>query len=190
MKIGISNRHLHLTQETYEKLFKEPLEVAKKLKQMGEFASNQFVTLKTEKGQLEHVRVVGPFRKYNQVEISQSDAYLLGMHPPVRKSGDLSGASDIIVVGPMGEIKLEQACILAERHIHINTKDQEKYQVKDGQIVQVKIPGERSAILDAHIKVSDNGVLEFHIDRDEANALLINNDTEVTMIIEKKENEK
>lgn len=183
VKVGISNRHLHLTKEVYEKLFDEPLEIVTKLTQINEFASDKFVTIKTEKASIPKVRIVGPLRLYNQVEISQSDAYLLGLTPPVRKSGDLKGALDITIKGPKGEVKLQEACILAERHVHINTKDQKKYNVKDGQIVQIKVPGDRSAILDAHIKISDNGALAFHIDRDEGNAFLLKNNDEVTMIL-------
>ncbi|MCI8467621.1 MAG: propanediol utilization protein [Bacilli bacterium] len=179
--VGISNKHVHLTKETYQQLFDEPLEIEKNLSQIGEFASNQFVDLKTSSNLLKKVRIVGPFRSYNQVEICKSDAYLLGLNPPVRKSGDLKNAETITVVGPKGEITLEQACILAERHVHMNTKDLKKYQVKDNDLVQIKIDGPRSALLDAYIKSSENGVLELHLDRDEANALLLEKNAEVTV---------
>ena len=85
------------------------------------------------------------------------------------------------MVGPKGEITLEQACILAERHVHMNTKDLKKYQVKDNDLVQIKIDGPRSALLDAYIKSSENGVIELHLDRDEANALLLEKNAEVTV---------
>lgn len=184
IKIGVSNRHVHLTKETYERLFHEPMEKIRDLHQIGEFASNRKVTLKSEKGLIENVRVVGPIREYDQVEISKSDAYLLGLNPPIRKSGDIKNSEDIILVGEKGKVNLKSVCILAERHVHINTKDCEKYGVQDNDLVKVKVDGERSAILDAHIKASDNGFFEMHIDRDEANALLLNNDDEVTLIIE------
>lgn len=183
IQVGVSNRHVHLTKSTYEQLFDEPLEVVSHLNQIGEFASNQFVTLKTEKSTIEKVRVVGPFRTYNQVEISNSDAYILGLNPPVRKSGDIKDSEDITLVGSKGEIMLKSVCILAERHVHVNTKDCEKLGVTDNQKVQIKVSGDRSALLDAKIKASDNGYLEMHIDRDEANALLLKNGDEVTLII-------
>ncbi len=183
IKVGISNRHVHLTKETYKKLFDEELTKAKDLHQIGEFASNQFVTLKTEKNIIERVRIVGPFRNYNQVEICNSDAYVLGLNPPVRKSGEIASSEDITLIGPKGEVDLKSVCILAERHVHLNTKDKEKYQVEDEQPIKVHIPGNRSAILDAHIKLSDNGYLELHIDRDEANALLLHDGDEVTIEI-------
>ncbi len=183
IKVGISNHHVHLTKETYDLLFNEPLEKIKPLHQLGEFASNQFVTLKTEKNKIENVRIVGPFRTYNQVEILKSDAYLLGLNPPVRKSGDIKNSENITLVGPKGEIYLENVCIISERHVHINSKEQEKYQVSDEQMVQVEVPGDRSALIDAHIKISDTGYYELHLDRDEANAFLLQDGDELTLKI-------
>lgn len=184
VNVGISHHHVHLTKETYETLFNEPIQIDKELHQIGEFASKEFVALKGPKGLLKKVRVVGPFRHYNQVEISKSDAYFLGLNPPVRKSGDTKNSEDIIVIGPNGQVFLKSSCILAERHVHINTKDQEKYGVLDGELVKVRVEGPRSATLDAHVKVSENGFFEFHIDRDEGNALLLENGDEGTLIIE------
>ncbi len=184
VKIGISNRHVHLTKETYELLFNEPLTIKKEIHQIGEFASNQVVTLKTEQGIIENVRIVGPFRDYNQVEICNSDAHQLGLNPPVRKSGDIKNSENITLVGPKGEIYLESVCILAQRHIHINSKDQEKYHVKDDDVVKVLVRKNRTALLDTHIKISENGYFEMHIDRDEANAFLLKNEENVTLIID------
>lgn len=185
--VGISNKHVHLTKETYDALFDEPLEKVKDLNQIGEFASNQFVDLKTEKNTIEHVRIVGPFRTYNQVEICNSDAYFLGINPPVRKSGDLNNSESISVIGPKGQIDLTNACIIAQRHVHMNTKDLESFHLKDNDFVKIKIDGPRSAILDANIKASNNGYLELHIDRDEANALLLQGKEKVTLITESEE---
>lgn len=184
IKVGISNRHVHLTKETYEQLFAEELTKARELNQIGEFASNQFVTLKTEKNTIERVRIVGPFRNYNQVEICNSDAYILGLNPPVRKSGEIKDSEDITLIGPKGEVYLKSVCILAERHVHLNTNEKNKYQVEDEQPVKINISGNRSAILDAHVKISDNGYFELHIDRDEANALLLHDGDEVILEIE------
>lgn len=184
VKVGISNRHVHLTKETYEQLFDEPLTIKKEIHQIGEFASNQCVLIKTEQGILENVRIVGPFRSYNQVEISKSDAIKLGINPPVRKSGDLKNSEHVTIIGPKGEIYLENVCILSQRHIHMNTNEQKKYGLQDGQIVKVFIPGPRQAFLDTFIKISENGYFEIHIDRDEANAFLLNNEDEVTLIID------
>ncbi|MCI8575018.1 MAG: propanediol utilization protein [Bacilli bacterium] len=183
ISVGISNKHVHLTRETYEQLFDKPLEKVKDLNQIGEFSSNQFVDLKTSFGQIKNVRIVGPFRSYNQVEIGKSDAHLLNLNPPVRKSGDLKDAESITIIGPKKEITLNNACIMAKRHVHINTLDLDKFHLKDGDTVQIHIPGPRSALLDAEIKASDNGYFEVHLDRDEANALLIESGAEVTLVI-------
>jgi putative phosphotransacetylase len=185
VSVGISNRHVHLTKETYQQLFDEPLEIVKELNQVGEFASNQFVSLKSPNGTIEKVRIVGPFRNYNQVEILKSDAYQLKLNPPVRKSGDLKNAETITIVGPKKEITLENVCIIAQRHVHLNVFDLEKFNVKDNDLVKIKVEGDRSAILDAYIKASANGVFELHIDRDEANALLLQENEKVTLMIGK-----
>ncbi len=180
--IAVSNKHVHLTKETYETLFDQPLEIDRNLSQVGEFASKQFVTLKTEKNQIEHVRIVGPFRSYNQVEICSSDAYLLGINPPIRRSGDIQDASPITIIGPKGQVTTE-ACILAQRHIHMNEEEAKKYGLKDKQEVQVQIDGSRGGLVKAKIKTSPNAKMEMHIDRDEANAFCIKNGEEGTLII-------
>ncbi len=183
VKVGISNRHVHLTSEVYNQLFTAPLTKKRDLTQIGDFAANETLTLKTEKGMIENARIIGPFRSYNQIEISKSDARKLGLCPPVRKSGDLENSETITLVGEKGELTLHNACILAERHIHINPRDAKEWNVEDGDIVQVRIDGDRSGVLDAHVKVSEKGVLAFHIDTDEANAVLLNNDEEVEVLL-------
>lgn len=183
VKVGVSNRHVHLTNEVYNLLFDTPMTKKKDLTQIGDFATNQTVTLKTEKGLLENVRIIGPCRSYNQVEIARSDARKLGLHPPVRKSGDLENSETITIIGEKGSVTLENVCILAERHLHMSTKEAEALGVIDEQKVQVKVEGDKACILFAYIKVSNNGVLAFHIDTDDANATGLNNDDEVEVII-------
>lgn len=182
-KIGISNRHVHITKEIYEQLFDTPLEKDRNINQIGEFASTSFITIKTPTNKIENVRIVGPFRDYVQVEISATDAYYLKINPPVRKSGDLKDSETITLIGPKKEIEIKNSCIIAQRHIHVNTQDAKKLKVEDDQKVQVKIKGDRSGIIDAFIKISDNGYFEMHVDRDEANAFLLKNNDEVTIII-------
>lgn len=183
IKVGVSNHHVHLNKETYNQLFEEEIEIDRNLHQIGEFAAKQFVSLKTEKGVIERVRVVGPLRNYNQVEISNSDAYRLGLNPPVRKSGDIKNSENITIIGPKGEVFLESVCILAERHVHLNVKEQKELNVKDEQEVKIIVDGPRSAILSARFKVSENGYQELHLDLDEANALLLKEGDEVTIEI-------
>jgi len=176
VSIGVSNRHVHLTEEDLKTLFGEnyELEVDKEMTQPGQFASKAFVDLKTEKNTINHVRVVGPIREYTQVEISKTDSYFLGLNPPVRDSGDLDGSESITLVGPIGEIKIEKGCIIANRHIHITPKQLEMYNLKDKKVVDVKLDGEKGGIIsDVHLKVQDEAFFELHLDTDDANAHLV-----------------
>lgn len=172
INIRVSNRHVHLTKETYEKLFDEELEIKRNLNQVGEFASNQVLTLKNGDKTIENVRICGPFRKYNQIELSKKDARILGMDLPVRRSGDLENTPEIVLETPKGRI-MTNGAIIANRHIHMTPEDANKYGVVNKQKVGVKILGEKGAILDAEIKISDNGYYEAHFDTDDANACLI-----------------
>lgn len=182
ISIGVSARHVHLTKEVYEMLFDEPLTKEKDLKQVGEFASAQKLTLVNGDKELVGVRVLGPFRTYNQVEISHKDAMSLKVNPPVRASGDLNGACEITLKTDKGSVTLN-ACILAQRHVHMNNEMAQKLGVSDKQKVQIKIDGERSGIIDAFIKISENAVFEAHVDTDDANAFLLGAEGKGTLII-------
>ena len=178
-KIAISNRHIHLTKEIYEKLFDEPLSMKKPISQIGEFASNQTLTIKGPKGMIEKVRVMGPHRDYNQVEVSKSDAYILGLEPPVRESGDLEDSETITLITPKNEITLENVCILAERHVHMNDKMAEELGLKNDDLVKLIINNDKGGEMEAFVKIKSNGFFEIHIDRDDANAFLLKTGDEV-----------
>ena len=178
----ISNRHVHLTKEVYEMLFDEEISKRNDLNQIGEFASNQTLTLKNGDKEIKNVRVLGPFREYNQVELSKRDARSLGLNPPVRRSGELDGAEKITLITDKASLEIKGA-IISERHIHINTKEAYKYGVVDKQLVKIKVDGEKSGSMDAYVKVSDNGFYELHIDTDDANAFLLLDNDKVTMIV-------
>ena len=178
-KIAISNRHIHLTKEIYEKLFDEPLSMKKPISQIGEFASNQTLTIKGPKGMIEKVRVMGPHRDYNQVEVSKSDAYILGLEPPVRESGDLEDSETITLITPKNEITLENVCILAERHVHMNDKMAEELGLKNDDLVKLIIDNDKGGEMEAFVKIKSNGFFEIHIDRDDANAFLLKTGDEV-----------
>jgi len=178
----ISNRHVHLTKEIYEMLFDEEMTKRNDLNQIGEFASNQVVTLKNGDKEIKNVRVLGPFREYNQIEISKKDARCLGVNPPVRRSGDLADSLEITLVTEKNSINVK-GLIIANRHIHMTSDDAEKYGVEDKQKVQIRIPGDKSGIMDAEVKISDTGYFELHIDTDDANAFLIEDNDKVTMIV-------
>ncbi len=178
VQIGISNRHVHLTKEHLNILFGEgfELEKVKDLNQPGQFVSNSKVTIKTEKGMFEGVRVVGPVREYTQVEISKTDAFKLGINPPVRDSGDIIGSSPITIIGPCGIVDLEYGCIIADRHIHITPKQMEMYGFNGLEKVNVMLKGEKGGIIcNVRLKVSEASYFELHLDTDDANAHLVNN---------------
>ncbi len=183
IKVGVSNRHVHLTEDIYNQIFSVPMSKRNNLHQIGEFASNQVVTIKTEKAEINNIRVLGPFRKYNQVEISRTDAYTLGLNPPVRRSGELEKSETVTIIGDKGSIVLENACIIADRHVHMNPEMAQDLEVSDNQLVKIVVKGDKACILDAHIKISDNGYYELHLDFDDANACGLKNDDEVEMII-------
>jgi putative phosphotransacetylase len=183
VRVGVSNRHVHLNEETYNKLFSASLEKVRDLSQLGEFVSDKMVSIKTDKGIIENVRVLGPLRSYNQVEISRTDAYKLGLNPPVRRSGVLSDSETVEIIGEAGSVGVKNCCILAERHIHMNSEVASNLGVVDGELVRVIVPGDKACILFAHIKVSDNGVYELHIDFDDANSCGLKNGDEVEIII-------
>ena len=135
--VGVSARHVHLTQEHVEQLFGKGYQLTKKKELMGgQFASNEQVTIVgTKLRAIENVRILGPVRRRSQVEVSQTDAVKLGVAAPVRESGKTKGSAPIAIVGPKGAIYLEEGCIVAKRHIHMNPADEQKADVKDGEIV-------------------------------------------------------
>ena len=179
IKVSISNRHVHLTKEVYEELFNKEMVKDFEISQNNEYASTDYVTLKTKDGEIPHVRVMGPCRSYNQVEISASDAHILGLNPPVRKSGDLANSESLYVVANNREVFLPSCCILSQAHLHLNPSEAKKLNVVDDEIIDVVIDKERKGIIKAFVKVKDNGVMDLHLDRDEANAFLLKNGDEV-----------
>ena len=167
--IGVSARHVHLTQEHVETLFGPGYQLTKKKDLMGgQFASNETVTIIGLKLRaIENVRVLGPVRSATQVEVSATDAIKLGMNVPVRMSGDIAGSAPIAIVGPKGAIYLKEGCIVAMRHIHMSPSDARAAGVKNGDIVSVKADNERGTIFNqVAIRVDDSFTLEMHIDTD------------------------
>ncbi len=189
IKVGVSNRHIHICEEDFRFFFLDEVFSSKKeLSQDGEFASNFVLSIKTPKNVIDNVRIVGPFRDKTQVEISVTDAYFLGISPNVRMSGDLSDACDIILCNGEKELLVKKACIIANRHIHVNTNMQDELGLHKGDIVSVKVDGLRGGIFDnVIVKAKDNYNLELHLDTDEANAMLLKNGDEVEIIMDKGE---
>ncbi len=159
-------------------MFGDNYELEKKndLNQPLQFASTALVTLKTSKSKIDNVRVLGPVRNYTQVEISKTDAYKLGLNPPIRNSGDLESSSPITIVGPNGSIDISEGCIIATRHIHILPSQVKLYGLEGVEKVSVKINGEKGGIItNVYLKVSDDSYFELHLDTDDANAHLVKN---------------
>ena len=172
--VETSARHIHLTKEAVEVLYGAGAEltVKKMLSQPGQFATgNAKITLVGPKGSLA-VSVLGPTRPVNQVELSFSDARALGLAGvPVRESGDVANTPGVKLVGPCGELEIDNGVIIAKRHIHMRPEEAEALGVTNGQIVKVRVNSARSLIFDDVVcRVSDKFALAMHIDTDECNA--------------------
>ncbi len=173
-EVEASGRHVHLEQAHIEALFGKnyQLTIAKYLSQPGQYAAKERVTVIGPKGVLHNVVILGPARKASQVEVSKTDALILGVKVPVRESGELENTPGIVLANGNKSVCLEQGLIVAKRHVHVSEKDAERLQVMQGEIVKVHVTGaERSLIFDeVVIRVSDKFVTTMHIDYDEANA--------------------
>lgn len=184
--VGISARHIHLTQEHVEKLFGKGYQLTKKKELMGgQFASNEQCTIVGLKLRaIENVRILGPVRPSSQVEISATDARTLGIKAPTRQSGDTAGSAPIALVGPKGAIYLEEGCIVAARHIHMCPEDAAAAGLKDNDFVTVRMGNERGALLDnVKVRVHETFTTEMHIDTDEANACQVKQDELAAIIL-------
>lgn len=183
--VGVSNRHIHLSQEDLEKLFGVGYKLSrmKDMKQPGQFAAKETVTIQGKKGKFEGVRILGPVRKETQVEISISDSFKLGVKPPIRESGKLDGTPGIKIIGPKGTIIKNKGVIVAGRHIHMPKFIADIRGYKDGEIVKVETSGERKVVLyNVLLRVGSNMAKEIHLDMDEANAAGLKNDDYVKII--------
>ncbi|CAG7624255.1 phosphate propanoyltransferase [Paenibacillus allorhizosphaerae] len=171
--VGVSARHIHLSEEHIAKLFGSgyELSVLKDLSQPGQFAAKETVAVIGPRGQFDKVRILGPARGKSQLEVSRTDAFTLGITPPVRESGNIAGTPGIKVVGPAGEMELAEGVIVAARHIHFHTDDAAKWGIADKQRLSVRVEGERALVFENVVaRVSDQFALDMHIDTDEANA--------------------
>ena len=173
--VETSARHVHVTQETLEKLFGEgyQLTVKKELSQPGQYASNERVTVVGPKKEIANVSILGPCRKLNQVELSATDARSIGIDAPIRESGDVAGSGACTLVGPAGKVELSEGVIVAKRHIHMTEKDAETFGVKNGEIVNVLVEnanGRKTIFVATVIRVSNSYALAMHVDTDESNA--------------------
>jgi len=173
--VEISARHVHLSKEDLYTLFGEGYELTNKreLSQPGQFLTEEKVTLVGPKREIANVSILGPVRPATQVELSATDARSIGIDAPIRESGDVAASGACKIVGPKGEVEISEGVIVAKRHIHLTPADAEELNVKDKDIVWVKVQTpERSAILgDVVVRVSDKFARAMHIDTDESNAI-------------------
>lgn len=189
IKTGVSNRHLHLSAADIESLFGKGHELTpvKDLGQPGQFACDEKVILVGPKGAITGVRVLGPARKATQIEVSRTDSFTLGIKPPIKDSGDHTDTPGLTIVGPKGTVVLNSGVMLAKRHIHMTPEDALVFGVKDKDIVMVyaKGAGTRKVVFDdVLVRVHSSYALEFHVDVDEANAAILNNDDPVYIVEE------
>lgn len=166
-----SGRHVHITKAQAQVLFGHELTEKRPLSQPGQFLANERLTVAGPKGVLENVAVLGPERSEGQVEISLTDGRVLGIAPPVRLSGDVSGSPGATLMGPMGKVELSQGVIAAQRHIHLTPQTAARFGVKDKQTVRLQTYTTRPVVFeDTVVRVSDKFDDFVHLDYDEANA--------------------
>jgi len=171
--VEVSARHVHLSAEHVQALFGKGYQLRSKreLSQPGQYLCEERVKIITAKAEIANVAILGPVRKQTQVEISLTDAKMLGIDPPVRQSGDLAGSPDIYIMSNNSMVKAEQSVIVPKNHIHMTTADAGQFGVQDNQAVKVRIEGARPLVFEnVIVRVNDNFRLNMHIDFDEANA--------------------
>jgi acetate kinase len=171
--VAVSARHVHLSRASVDALFGPgyQLNPATPLRQPGQWAASERVTLEGPKGRLERVAILGPERPRTQIEISRTDGFTLGIDAPVRDSGKLDGTPTVRIIGPAGTLDTD-GLIIAARHIHTNPEDARRMGLADGMLVDVNIGDEERGLVFGKtlIRVGANSVTEMHIDTDEANA--------------------
>ncbi|MBQ7109028.1 MAG: phosphate propanoyltransferase [Clostridia bacterium] len=188
IKIGVSQRHIHLSRADLDVLFGKGYELTKKKTLMGrEYAAEEVVTLVGPSLKaIEKVRVLGPVREKTQVEISRTDTFILKVSPPVRPSGKVEGSERMVIVGPKGSVYLKEGVIIANRHIHLTPEYAENKGIKDGDLVDVLVEGVKpTKFFDVQVRVRDDFNVEMHIDTDDANSAGLKNG-DLVQIINKK----
>lgn len=170
--VGISNRHVHLSEEDFAVLFgRADMTVYRQVRQHGEYAAEETITVHGPKASMARVRVMGPFRHRSQVELSRTDCIALGVDAPITESGRLDSSAPVDIEGPCGRLHLEHAAMVAGRHVHLGTGDAARLGVADGDRISVRVSGRRGGILDNFLcRVKESYVAEAHIDTDEGNA--------------------
>jgi len=186
VEIEGSGKHAHVTRETLDVLFGDgfELEVKKMLSQPGQYATPHKITVVGPRRSAE-ITILGPTRKADQVELSLTDATSLGFNAPIRESGDLEGSPGAKLIGPKGEVNIDEGVIIAKRHVHVTPEDAEEFGIKDKQIIKVKVLGDRSIIFDeVVVRVNQDFATYMHVDYDEFNAAFISGENNIGIIID------
>jgi len=186
VKVGVSNRHCHLTSEHTQILFGagHKLTPMRYLLQPDQFATVETVSIATSNGVFHNVRIIGPERKHTQVEISKTDSFALGIASPIRQSGNIAGSPGCVIIGPKGSIVLNEGVILASRHLHCHTSEGEALGLRDKQIVRVRVGGIRGGIIENILaRVGDAHKFELHLDTDESNAFDLKSGDTVELLL-------
>lgn len=171
--IGLSNKHIHLSQTDLEALFGKDhaLTLKKELSQPGQYASEEKVDVVGPKGTIKGIRILGPVRPETQVEVSIGDGFSLGIKAPIRNSGDTDNTPGVKLIGPAGEVEIDKGAIVAARHIHMSPEEAKKYNLSDKDVVSVKLDGPRGLTFDnVLVRVSPDYRLDMHIDVEEGNS--------------------
>jgi acetate kinase len=171
--VEVSAHHIHLTQDHVEALFGQGHQLTKHadLSQPGQYACKEQLAIIGPKGRIERVRVLGPARKYTQIEIAMTEQFKVGVHPPIRESGDITDSPGCTLEGTAGSVKLDRGVICALRHVHMTPEDALRYGVRDKSVVRVRLAGDRELVFgDVLVRVDPSFALAMHIDTDEANA--------------------
>ncbi|HWQ89917.1 MAG TPA: phosphate propanoyltransferase [Desulfitobacteriaceae bacterium] len=176
VRIGVSRAHVHLSQRHVETLFGKgnSLTIQWDLGQAGQYAARETVNVVGMKGVLQNVRIIGPERSETQVEVSRTDTFILGIDAPLRDSGNLAGTPGAVLIGPKGVVVLERGCIIPKYHIHMLAREAEELEIVNLDKVSVLIIGEKIVgYHDVMVRLVKDGITEFHIDTDEANAAFV-----------------
>jgi acetate kinase len=186
LPVAVSARHAHLSVATIARLFGAGFELhpAKELSQPHEFAARETITVVGPSGKIDHVRIVGPPRSDDQIELARSDALHIGVEPVLRTSGDLHDSPGIILEGPEGRIELPHGAILARRHLHLSPDDANRLALGNHDIVTVAIDSDGRDLVfdDVIVRVAAGFRTELHLDTDEANAAAIGPGTTATLL--------
>jgi acetate kinase len=180
--VGVSVRHVHLSRHDTDALFGKDYELTKRrdVTQPGQFVTRETVDLIGPKGEINSVAIIAPLRKQTQIELARTDAFALGVSPPLRESGKLDNTPGITLRGPAGTIAISSGVILAHRHVHMNPEQAKDYGVTDKSMIRVRVEGDREMTMgDVIVRVNPEYDLDMHIDTDEANAAGLNNNSVV-----------